>query len=156
MEYWFGLSDSFDTLGQKTQWNSHAQFYMHAGVLGAIQIRAWSWVYRTGCERGRAVRGRSVLWILMSGRVVGMEWNNRAPLCSTLHPSYTQRGKEALSQSLSPSPLQRQGLPPHPPHHQSAWQSSCGATDYFWFHASLTTGARLWLTFCFTSMKDLK
>lgn len=141
-KWWFGH------LVTKTQWNSHAQSYMHPGVLGTIQIRAGSWVYRTGCERGRAVRGRSVLWILMSGRVVGMERNNRAPLCSTLHPSYSQRGKEAFSQSLSPLPLhfQRQALPPHPPHHQPAWQSSCGATDYFWFHASLSPGAALWST----------
>lgn len=98
-KWWFGHSVT------KTQWNSHAQSYMHPGVLGTIQIRAGSRVYRTGCERGRAVRGRSVLWILMSYRVVGMERNNRAPLCSTLHPSYTQRGKEAFSQSLSPSPF---------------------------------------------------
>lgn len=95
----------------KTQWNSHAQSYMHPGVLGTIQIRAGSLVYRTGCGRGRVVRGRSVLWILMSGRVVGMEWNNRAPLCSTLHPSYTQRGKEAFSQSLSPSPSSSRDRP---------------------------------------------
>lgn len=95
---------SFGQSVTKTEWNSHAQSYMHPGVLGTIQIRAGSLVYRTGCERGRVVRGRSVLWILMSCRVVGMEWNNRAPLCSTLHPSYTQRGREAFSQSLSPSP----------------------------------------------------
>lgn len=100
---WFVLSNASDIQWQK-QRNSHAQSYMHPGVLGTIQIRAGSLVYRTGCERGRAVRGRSVLWILMSGRVVGMEWNNRAPLCSTLHPSHTHRGKEAFSQSLPPPP----------------------------------------------------
>lgn len=98
-KWWFGYWMT------KTQWNSHAQSYMHPGVLGTIQIRAGSWVYRTGCERGRAVRGRSVLWILMSGRVVGMERNNRVPLCSTLHPSYSQRRKETFSQSLPPSPF---------------------------------------------------
>lgn len=108
--------------------NSHAQSYMHPGVLGTIQIRAGSLVYRTGCERGRAVRGRSVLWILMSGRVVGMEWNNRASLCSTLHPSHTQREGGLFPEPLPPFPLQFQGqaLLLHPPHHQPTWHSLCG------------------------------
>lgn len=111
----------------KTQRNSHAQSYMHPGVLGTIQIRAGSLVYRTGCERGRAVRGRSVLWILMSGRVVGIEWNNRASLCSTLHPSHTQ-GRRPFPRASPPFPLQFQGqtLPLHPPPHQTTWHSLCG------------------------------
>lgn len=131
---------------KRTQRNSHAQSYMHPGVLGTIQIRAGSLVYRTGCERGRAVRGRSVLWILMSGRVVGMEWNNRASLCSTLHPSHTQRGKESFSQSLSPLPPAVPGTGPS----SSSSSSSANlakpmwAADYSWFHARLSPGVTVW------------
>lgn len=79
--------------------------YMHPRVLGTIQMRAGSVrsIGLAGRERERGW-GRSVCCMIMSSGVVGMDGNNRAPLCSSLCPSHRERESKLFPSAFPPTP----------------------------------------------------